>query len=131
MVDTEANLLRCVIVTPQRPVADETADFVVFTAHDGQFGVLLDRAPLMCELGCGFVRIDHGEQHKWYYIAAGFAQVAENRIVIAAGQATAAEDLDTEELTEKLAQIKKAKPPAGRQEIAQTRAKLTVAKRAT
>ena len=45
--------LHCVVVTPERAVVDETADFVVLPMLDGELGVLPGRAPLIGRLGFG------------------------------------------------------------------------------
>ena len=37
--------LKCVVVTPERAVLDEPADFVALPMFDGELGVLPGRAP--------------------------------------------------------------------------------------
>ena len=54
--------LRCVVVTPERAVLDEPADFVALPMYDGELGVLPGRAPLIGRLGCGELRIRRGGQ---------------------------------------------------------------------
>ena len=45
--------VRCVIVTPERAVLDQPADFVALPLYDGELGVLPGRAPLIGRLGIG------------------------------------------------------------------------------
>ena len=38
---------QCVVVTPERGLLDQAADFVVLPMYDGELGVLPGRAPLI------------------------------------------------------------------------------------
>jgi ferredoxin len=69
----------CQLITPEAAMVDVRADQVVFTAHDGEVGILLNRAPLLCKLGIGEMRVttEQGTQH--YYVEGGFAHVIEPR----------------------------------------------------
>jgi len=37
----------CVVVTPEQQAADETVSQVILPAHDGEIGILTDRAPCL------------------------------------------------------------------------------------
>ena len=43
----------CSVVTPERAVLETEASFVAFPAHDGEVGVLPDRAPSSSSSGAG------------------------------------------------------------------------------
>jgi F-type H+-transporting ATPase subunit epsilon len=43
----DSHTLQCVVVTPERAVLDEPADFVALPMYDGELGVLPGRAPLI------------------------------------------------------------------------------------
>ena len=45
------------VVTPERALLDEPADFVALPMYDGELGVLPGRAPLIGRLGYGELRI--------------------------------------------------------------------------
>src|SRR5580765_4747492 len=69
-----AHRLRCVIVTPEKAILDERADFVVLPMVDGELGVLPQHAPLIGRLGKGELRITRaGAVQKWQ-VTGGFAQ---------------------------------------------------------
>lgn len=72
----------CTVITPERPVLECEAVFVAFPAHDGELGVLHNRAPLVCKLGVGPLRVEGPEGNHKLFIDGGFAQVAENRLSI-------------------------------------------------
>ena len=90
----ESSRIQLVVITPERLVLEETTDFVVFTAHDGEVGILRDRAALMCELGIGQVRYQPGTQR--VFIDGGFAQVFDNAVAVLTQQAIPAEDITPE-----------------------------------
>ena len=75
--------LTCSIITPEELVLETQATAVVIPAHDGLIGILKDRAPLLCELGSGTLRIDTvSEGTKQIEIAGGFAQVLNNDVIV-------------------------------------------------
>ena len=67
-----ANILKCIVVTPEKAVLDEAADFVVVPLYDGELGIAYNRQPLIGRLGFGELRITQGSQTKKYYVDGGF-----------------------------------------------------------
>ena len=49
---------QCSVITPEAVVLETRASSASFPAHDGEFGILRDRAPLVCKLGIGVMRLD-------------------------------------------------------------------------
>jgi len=92
--------IRCTVITPERRVLDETADAVVIPAHDGELGILVNRAALMCELGVGQFRYQKGGQTRRMFIDGGFAQVHDNDVTVLTGSAVPAADITPETLAE-------------------------------
>lgn len=92
--------IRLIVITPERQVLAEQTTSVVFAAHDGELGVLHNRAPLMCELGVGQLRYDVDGQTRRLFIDGGFAQVHEDTVTILAQQAIPAEQVKPEMVTE-------------------------------
>ncbi|MFQ5410985.1 MAG: F0F1 ATP synthase subunit epsilon [Phycisphaerae bacterium] len=75
--------IHCSVITPEEQVLETTADQVIIPAHDGKIGILNMRAPLLCELGQGTLRIDTTEAgQKSVEISGGFAQVLHNEVII-------------------------------------------------
>ena len=88
---------RCVIVTPEQQVLDESLSQAILPAHDGLVGVLTGRAPLLVKLGQGPLRVDvvgGGTQH--FYVEGGIAQMKDNRLTILTNEATPATEIDAE-----------------------------------
>jgi F-type H+-transporting ATPase subunit epsilon len=94
VVDAASRTLQCVVVTPERAVVDEPADFVALPLYDGELGVLPGRAPLIGRLGYGELRIRRGDQTQRYFIDGGFAQVRSNIVTVLTPRAQVAEEID-------------------------------------
>ena len=88
-----SNTLQCVVVTPERAVLDEPADFVALPMYDGELGVLPGRAPLIGRLGLGELRLRHGADTKRFFVEGGFAQVRTNVVTVLTQKALRAEDI--------------------------------------
>jgi F-type H+-transporting ATPase subunit epsilon len=89
-----ATTFQCSVITPERVVLECDATFVAFPAHDGEMGVLQRRAPLVCKLGIGSLRVATLEAEQLLYVDEGFAQVSGSRLTILTEQARKAEQLD-------------------------------------
>ena len=87
---------QCSVVTPEKAILDCDASFVAFPAHDGEMGMLKRRAPLICRMGIGILRVETPDQKHALFVDGGFAQVAANHLTILTEQARRAEDLDAE-----------------------------------
>src|SRR2546430_3141212 len=93
---TTARELRCVIVTPEKALLDERADFVALPLYDGEIGFLPGRAPLVGRLGFGELRIKQGNETKRYYVEGGFVQVRANVITVLTSRAMPIAELTPE-----------------------------------
>src|SRR5262245_33542710 len=91
---TTSATLRCVVVTPERALLDETVDFVALPMYDGELGVLPGRAPLIGRLGYGELRIRRGDTVRRFYVDGGFAQVRANVVTVLTPRALKAEEID-------------------------------------
>jgi F-type H+-transporting ATPase subunit epsilon len=101
---------QCTIVTPESQVLDDKIDQAILPAHDGEMGILTDRAPLLVKLGVGPLRIDMGGTHKLFLIDGGVAQMRENKLTILTTLATPKEELNPEAAKADLAKAEAEKP---------------------
>lgn len=85
----------CSVITPERIVLQCKAKFVAFPAHDGELGVLRNRAPLVCKMGIGVLRVEADNASHQYFVDGGFAQVVDNKLSILTAQARAPKDVDS------------------------------------
>lgn len=117
--------LKCVIVTPEKAVLDEPADFVVVPMYDGELGIARDRQPLIGRLGVGELRITQGKDTKSYFIDGGFVQVRSNVVSVLTSKAVPAHEIKTADAEAVLRAAKSDPTPAGMaaQQKAQDRAR--------
>ncbi len=97
-------MFRCVIVTPEEQTFDQDAKQVIIPAHDGEMGILTDRAPILAKLGLGALTIDTAEgKRKSFFVDGGVAQMKDNVLTVATTEATAVEELDAKQAAAELA----------------------------
>ena len=82
------------VITPERAVLETEATSVVFPAHDGEVGVLRNRAPLLYRLGVGLLKVETGAGRQTLFIAGGFAQMVDNKLTLLTEQAKEPEKID-------------------------------------
>jgi F-type H+-transporting ATPase subunit epsilon len=88
--------LQCVVVTPERELLDQPADFIVLPMYDGELGVLPGRAPLIGRLGAGELRIASGNQTQRYYVDGGFAQIRSNVVTVLTDRALRPQEINVQ-----------------------------------
>ena len=81
------------VITPERQVLEASADAVVIPAHDGELGVLRDRAPVLCELGIGQLRYTQAGVPRRVFIDGGFI---ENHVTVLTSRALPADQITKE-----------------------------------
>ena len=87
--------LKCIVVTPEKTVLTQDANFVVLPLFDGECGILPNHAPLIARIGAGELRITSTDgQTIHYYIEGGFAEVLENTVALLSMYALPAKDLN-------------------------------------
>jgi F-type H+-transporting ATPase subunit epsilon len=113
MVDTATTNreLHCVVVTPERALLDEPADFIALPLYDGELGVLPGRAPLIGRLGYGELRIRRGNTTQRFFVDGGFAQVRANVVTVLTSKAMKAEEIQPEAANRALEEARAAPAP--------------------
>ncbi|MFZ3171007.1 MAG: F0F1 ATP synthase subunit epsilon [Carboxydocellales bacterium] len=82
------------IVTPERIVYSQEADFIVAPGSDGQLGVLPGHAALITSLDVGILKIKANDKEEKLAISGGFFEIKENKAVVLAETAERSEDID-------------------------------------
>jgi len=82
------------VITPERAVLETDATFAAVPAHDGELGILKDRAPMLYRLGAGLLRVDTAEGKRALFVAGGFAQMVDNRLTVLTEVAKQPDQLD-------------------------------------
>ena len=90
-----AETIQLEVVTPERLVVNDTAEYIEIPGKTGYLGVLPGHAPLITELAVGEISYTTGSQTKRLAVAWGFAEVLPNKVTILAETAEKAEEIDT------------------------------------
>ena len=129
-------MLQCIVVTPERTLYDQPAEFVALTLYDGEIGVAAGHTPLIGRLGYGEMRVRRdGQQTDRFYIEGGFVEVLDDVVSVLTQRAIRADQIDTAVAREQLlsAQSRRAATPEAAvvrdRTVAQCRAQLHVAGR--
>lgn len=88
--------LRLDIVTAERNVYSDNVDMVTAPGIEGEMGILPRHAPTMTALRPGELRIRKGDEVEFFAIGGGFMEVRPDRVIVLAGTAEHAEEIDIE-----------------------------------
>ena len=89
-----AGTFRLSVIIPERAVLETEATAVVFPAWDGEVGVLPQRAPFLCEMGIGVLRVESPEGKQTLYVDGGFAQMVGDKLTLLTENAKRLDELD-------------------------------------
>ena len=92
----------CSVITPERAVLEADATFVAFPAHDGEVGILPNRAPLLFKMGAGELRVEGPAGKQLLFVDGGFAQMVENRLTLLTEGAKRIEEIDAASVARQL-----------------------------
>jgi F-type H+-transporting ATPase subunit epsilon len=90
-----AETIQLEVVTPERLVVNDTAEYIEIPGKTGYLGVLPGHAPLITELAVGEISYRTGNVTRRLAVAWGFAEVLQNKVTILAETAEKAEEIDT------------------------------------
>lgn len=94
--------IRCVVVTPEQAVLDESADFAAIPMFDGELGIMAGRSPLIGRLGTGEMRIKSGSHVRHLFVDGGFVQIRNDVVTMLTEKAIAADKLQVTALQAEL-----------------------------
>jgi F-type H+-transporting ATPase subunit epsilon len=114
-LSTRLTALRCVVVTPERALLDQEADFVALPMFDGELGVLPGRAPLIGRLGYGELRVRKGQETRRYFVDGGFVEVRDNAVSVLTARALKPEEINVEAARQALSSAEPAATPAAQE----------------
>ena len=94
--------LQCLIVTPEKTLLDQQAEFVALPLYDGEIGIAPDHTPMIGRLGAGELRIRTPERTSRFYVENGFVEVLNNVVTVLTSRAMPSEELDADVAAEQL-----------------------------
>jgi len=84
------------IATPERLLVKERVDDVQIPGKNGYLGILPGHAPLLSELGTGFLSYTIANKKRFLSLHGGFVEVLPDQVRILANVAERAEEIDIE-----------------------------------
>jgi F-type H+-transporting ATPase subunit epsilon len=129
-------MLQCIVVTPERTLYDQPAEFVAMMLFDGEIGIASGHTPMIGRLGYGEMRIRRGNQTDRFYVEGGFVEVLDDVVSVLTQRAVAASEVDEAVAREQLlsAQSRRSTTPEAialrDRVVEQSRAQIRVARRA-
>jgi F-type H+-transporting ATPase subunit epsilon len=75
------------VVTPEKLVLDQRAEFAEIPGKDGYIGILPGHAALLGELGSGALTITSGGQIREVTVSGGYVEVRDNHVRVLADKA--------------------------------------------
>ena len=104
--------LTCKLITPDGVLADKPVKYASVPAHDGQFGVLPGRAPIVAKLGLGVLSLKTSDRNEEIYLVEdGFVQVSNNTIRVLASSAKTPAELSEQDAKAELAEAEARRVP--------------------
>ena len=91
-----ADSLDLQVVTPERVMVHEQVSEVQVPGKDGYFGVLPGHAPLLGELGIGFLSYTVATGRRYLAVHGGFLEILEDHVRVLADAAERAGEIDIE-----------------------------------
>ncbi len=91
-----AELLALEVATPERQLVREDVSEVQIPGKDGYMGILPGHAPLLSELGTGFLSYSAGNGKRYLSVQGGFVEVLPDHVRVLANAAVRAEEIDVE-----------------------------------
>jgi F-type H+-transporting ATPase subunit epsilon len=82
-----ADTFQIEVVTPEKLVLDQQAEFAEIPGKDGYLGVLAGHAALLGELGEGALKVTSGGQTREIQVAGGYVEVRDNHVRVLADKA--------------------------------------------
>jgi F-type H+-transporting ATPase subunit epsilon len=95
-------LIELEVATPERQLVREEVSEVQVPARNGYLGVLPGHAPLLSELGTGFLSYSAGGRKRYLSVQGGFVEVLPDRVRVLANSCERAEEIDVERAREDL-----------------------------
>lgn len=122
-----ANAVAFTLITPRATVFEGDAELVIVVGTEGEVGILPSHAPFLTALRPGVLRAnvrDHGTEIMRLELACGegFLQALPDKITVLTDAAYAADEVDTGESRDELAQAQAEQQAAGSDLVAWKRA---------
>ena len=97
-----ADKLHFELVSPEKLLMSTDVDMVVVPGVEGDFGVLINHAPVVSTLRAGILEVHNGDQPEKLLVRGGFAEVNPEGLTVLAEEAIPLADVNREALEAEL-----------------------------
>ena len=97
--------IRCVVVSPERPLFDGSVDHLVVPGSTGEIGIFPRHAPLIGALGPGVVRLHQSGTIERYAIRGGFVHVKKDVVTLLVADAVKVTDTNRDAVLAELESV--------------------------
>ena len=70
------------VVTPNKVVLEQEADFLLLRTTGGDIGILGNHFPLVAELADGQMKIRKDKRERFFRVEGGFVEISNNQVTI-------------------------------------------------
>jgi F-type H+-transporting ATPase subunit epsilon len=92
------------IVTPEKRILSVQADEVICPGYEGLFGVRPGHTPFLALVEPGALTLKEGTTQQTYFVAGGFVEVGNDKVVVLADQAEPVASIDVAAAKKRLAE---------------------------
>lgn len=82
------------IITPEKPIFNDTIESVTIPGTMGGFQILNDHAPLLSSFEIGIVKVSQGSADSFFTTAGGTVEVKDNKVLVLADSIEKIADID-------------------------------------
>lgn len=86
--------LRIELVTPDKLVLSENAEYVGAPGLEGDFGILPNHIPFLTALNIGHLSYKVDGKNHYAFVGGGFAEISANKVTVLAESAERADEID-------------------------------------
>ena len=95
------------IISPENEIYNGRADIVVVPGEEGDFGAMIEHAPLITYLRPGKLEvIENDKSKKVFFVDGGFAKVSDNRCIIMVDYIKNIDDIDKKANNQRISILK-------------------------
>jgi len=95
------------VVAADKVLYAEEAEMVVAPGYEGELGILPLHIPLVSLLKTGELRIKHSDHIDYFFVANGFLEVKEDKVVVLVSEAIPAHEIEPEAEVKAQEELKK------------------------
>ena len=99
---SDGNKLVIDLVSPEKQVFSKSADMVIVSGTEGDFGVLPGHAPIISSIRPGVMEIQESNEVEQMFISGGIVEVLSDKVSVLATEVFSKDDIKVEECEQRI-----------------------------